>query len=123
MTRPPRRQPSRDALGPRNRLTSITLLLCLVGVAPACSSIADERCEAMCACTECTETDHSACRVNLAAEEDTAAAYGCSETYERYTSCELTKARCRDNRFFLDGIDCSEEAQKLTTCRSRSLTE
>ena len=50
---------------------------------------------------------------------DTAEAYGCEEPYEANAECELTKSRCRDGRFFLEGFDCAAEATELSDCKAR----
>lgn len=86
---------------------------------PACASLPDEICEARCDCTGCTDLEREACIVDVTAEADTAEAYGCEEPYEANAECELTKSRCRDGRFFLEGFDCAAEATELSDCKAR----
>ena len=95
------------------------LALALALASPACTSLADERCEARCECTGCTDTELEACVADVTAEADTAEVYGCGDPFESYVDCELTRSRCRDGRFFLDGIDCSAQASDLNECKLR----
>jgi hypothetical protein len=95
------------------------LALALSAALPACASLPDEICEARCACTGCTDLERSACLADVTAEADTAEAYGCGEPYEASADCALTRSRCRDGRFFLDGLDCAVEAAELSECKAR----
>lgn len=100
-------------------LTLAPLALVLVNALAGCEGLAEERCEARCECTGCPEQESEACVVDVAAEQDTAEAYGCGEVYEAYVSCELTRSLCRDGRFFLDGLDCNTERAALSECKVR----
>jgi hypothetical protein len=97
----------------------IALALALASFATGCSGLAEERCGALCSCVACAETERDACVVEVEAEQDIAEAYGCGELYEAYVDCELTKSRCRDGRFFLDGIDCDAQLADLNECKVR----
>lgn len=85
-------------------------------LAGGCGPSADERCDALCGCVDCSELDYDACLVDTEAAIDTADAYGCDDAYAAWQDCELTKSRCRDDRFFLDGTDCAEERADLEEC-------
>lgn len=98
-------------------LLLLAIGLCRTGA--GCTSIERDLCEARCACSNCTDDDMDSCLANTNAEADTAAAYDCSEVYAEYVRCQLMMSRCRDNEFFLDGIDCSAELVELSECRLR----
>jgi len=101
-------------------LAALALALALAAAAlPACTTLADEICEARCHCTGCTDRELDACLADVTAEADTAAVYGCEEPFEADADCQLTRSRCRDRRFCLDGLDCAEEAAELIECRAR----
>jgi hypothetical protein len=98
---------------------SIALALSLAASVLGCSGLPEERCDARCDCVACAEAERDACVIEVAAAQDTAEAYGCGEPYEAYVDCELTKSRCRDGSFFLDGIDCDAELAELNECEVR----
>jgi hypothetical protein len=115
--RPPRPRISPKRAPRRGPLLALALL---VGAAsPACEDLPEELCEARCDCTGCAEEELEICVAEAAADEDVAAAYGCDEPHEAHVLCELTKSRCRDGRFFLDGLDCTAELAELNECRVR----
>jgi len=101
------------------RRLALALAVALTAAPLACAGLPEERCDAICACLECAEVERDACVVDTAAASDTADAYGCGDPYEAYVDCELTKSRCRDDRFFLDGIDCAAERAELAECQAR----
>jgi hypothetical protein len=98
----------------------LALALALAASPLACDGQPEERCDAICDCTECTEVERDTCLADTIADRDTAAAYDCGDAYDAYVDCELTKSRCRDDRFFLDGIDCAGELAELHDCEARA---
>lgn len=106
----------------RRRALLLLLALWVAGAAAGCEDLSAELCEARCDCTGCAEEELEACAVQAAADEDIAAAYGCEEPHEARVTCEITRSRCRDGRFFLDGVDCAAELNAVNECKVRGST-
>jgi hypothetical protein len=99
------------------RRTSVLLaVLFLVTVTTACGSVSADRCDQECDCTDCGSREYDECILRADWEEDYNDAYGCDLEYEEYADCEINKARCDADNYFLEPTDCDGERNRLNDC-------
>ncbi|OJY31216.1 MAG: hypothetical protein BGO98_45950 [Myxococcales bacterium 68-20] len=91
-------------------LVSGSLLLSL----PHCGSTYADLCEKQRDCEGGNDKDVQACIEFARGGEEVAAAYDCSDAYERQASCLTNRAVCKDKR--LDDSACKAEEAALTAC-------
>lgn len=94
------------------------ILAVLLSVAPmvGCGSLSTDRCEQSCDCRDCGSREYDECILSADYDDDYYGAYGCDVEYQDYADCEIDKARCVGDNYFIDPGDCVGEITRLNDC-------
>lgn len=90
----------------------VTIALAAVGI--GCDSYADI-CEQEIQCIGGNDADIDACIAGIEGEEEVAAAYDCTDAWDKYVDCIAEKIDCDDGN--LD-LGCSDEGESYSDCKS-----
>lgn len=72
-------------------------------------------CDLVCECTHCSDRAEDACIINVDRMIETAAAYDCTEDFDKYVECIEKDGDCNDTNFTAD--DClADELVDLLEC-------
>jgi hypothetical protein len=82
----------------------------------ACGSLSTDRCDQSCHCRDCGTREYDECILSADYDEDYYDAYGCDIEYEDYADCEIARARCVGDSYFVDPTDCTGEIARLNDC-------
>ena len=100
----------------RHHVVSISVIGVLLLSLSHCSSTYSTLCEKQKDCEGGNDNDVDACIESLRGAEEVAAAYDCSDAFDKQVDCVESKAACKDKKFAKDVCDAENKA--LGACES-----
>jgi hypothetical protein len=92
--------------------TKLVLMAVALTALASCGSRFSDYCEAQAQCVGGNDADIDACIASSEGEADVAAAYDCSDAFDRVVDC-LDTARCEDGDF---DVNCGDEIKAYGSC-------
>ncbi len=103
------------------RARTMTKVLALAGLAlgvtlsAGCKSRFADICKSISECSGGNEADIKACEVSYDTDADVAAAYDCSDPYDKLADCYEASGKCQGGGY---RVDCTSEAASLASCKN-----
>jgi hypothetical protein len=98
----------------RPRLISVSVICILLLSLSHCSGAYSDLCEKEKDCEGGNDNDVDACVEGLRGAEEIAAAYDCSDAFDKQVDCLSSKAVCKDKKFGKDV--CAAESAAVSAC-------